>query len=320
MYHITENRKWYFLLSALVILPGLVAMIYSLATIGTPFRLAIDFTGGSLWELQFDQPIQPGDVREVFVAAGHGDAIVTTVGSTRTADVRTKLLDEAERLQLMESLRGRFGNVTEVQFASVGPTIGREVTRSAALAVVATSFVILAFLVIAFRSSSNPIRFGISAIVAMLHDLLVTAGVFSILSLILGWEADALFLTAILTVIGFSVQDTIVVFDRVRENAPKYRGERFSRIVNRSILETMNRSIATQVTGLLVLVAILVFGGQTIKPFIATLAIGVLTGTYSSIFNAAQVLVGWEEGDLLGLRTRTPANANANANATTVAS
>jgi len=305
MFHIVENRRWYFLLSALVIVPGLIAIIYSIATTGLPFKVAIDFTGGSLWEMTFDHAVQPGEVRQIFVSSGETDTQVTNIGSGgKTVEIRSKALDEAKRAELLLALKAKFGSVTEVEFATVGPTIGKEVTQAAALAVVATSLAILGFLVIAFRKAPHPARYGVTAIVAMLHDLLVTIGVFSICSLLFGWEADALFLTAVLTVIGFSVQDTIVVFDRIRENLMKHRGESMARVVDRSLLETMHRSVAIHLTALFVMMALLIFGGPTIKPFIAVLLIGVTTGTYSSIFNAAQLLVGWEEGDLLGVKSQ----------------
>jgi preprotein translocase subunit SecF len=306
MFHIVENRKWYFLLSLLVIIPGLIAMIYSVAVLPshTPFRMAIDFTGGTLWELSFNQTVQPGDVRQIFVDAGYPDTLVTTLGDAKTAQVRTKPLDEVARQKLLTGLKAKYPQVSEVQFASVGPTIGQEVTQSAGLAVVATSVVILLFLIIAFRRAPNPLRFGVSAIVAMLHDLVVTVGIFSIFSLLFGWEADALFLTAVLTVIGFSVQDTIVVFDRVRENAAKYRGESMTRLINRSLLETLHRSLAIHLVSLFVLAAIIIFGGPTIKAFATMLLVGITTGTYSSIFNASQILAGWDEGDVLGLHAK----------------
>ncbi|HEX9118297.1 MAG TPA: protein translocase subunit SecF [Anaerolineae bacterium] len=309
MFHIVENRKWYFLLSALVIIPGLIAMIYTMAVTPNhvPFKLAIDFTGGALWELTMPQASQAGDVRAVFVSNGQEDTAVTMSGDGKTAIVRTKTLSEDARATLLKALQARFPGIKEESFSSVGPSIGNEVTNAALLAVIGSSLVILLFLVIAFRRAPNPIRYGVTAIIASLHDLLVTLGVFSILSLVLGWEADALFLTAVLTVIGFSVQDTIVVFDRIRENLAKHRGEKLSRVVNRSLLETLHRSVAIHLTALFVLVAILIFGGSTIKPFIATLLIGVTTGTYSSIFNASQLLVGWEEGDWLGLHAQVPA-------------
>ncbi len=308
MFRLVEKRKWYFLLSALVIVPGLVAMIYSTITTGLPFKLAIDFTGGSIWELRFDRPVAPADLREVFVDAGLTDTAVTTVGDPQTLLVRLKPIDEAEKLALSEAIKARFGpEVEERQFSTVGPAIGAEVTRAAFVAVVAAALAITGFLVIAFRKVAHPIRYGVVAIIAMLHDILVTVGIFSIFSLLAGWEADALFLTALLTVISFSVQDTIVVFDRIRENVPKYRGESFAQVANRSLAETLHRSLATQLNALFVMAAILLFGGATIKQFIAVMFYGLISGTYSSIFNAVPILVGWEERDLLGLKAQQAA-------------
>ncbi len=303
MFRLVEKRRWYFLVSALIIIPGLIAMIYSAITTGLPFKLAIDFTGGAIWKLSFDQPVQPAEVREVFVDAGYGDTAVTTLGDGTTAQVRLKDIDETEKLALTAALKEQFGSgVSEEQFSAVGPAIGREVTQAAALAVFAAAVVILFFMIIAFRKVTNPFRYGVVAIVAVIHDLLLTLGIFSILSLLFGWEADALFLTALLTVISFSMQDKIVVFDRIRENSPKYRGEPFSTIANRSVLETLHRSLATQLNAIFIMVAILLFGGGTIKQFIAVMLVGLVSGTFSSIFNAVPVLVGWEERDLLGTK------------------
>ncbi len=304
MYNIVEKRGWYFLLSALVILPGLVAMIYSTVTYGSPLRLSIDFTGGSFWELRFEQPVQPTAVRDVFTEADLGDTIVQTVGDGRTVVVRLKTIDNETKIALRQNLEERFGPATELQFRSVGPTVGREVTRAATVAVAVAALAILGFIIVAFRRVPHPFRFGICAIIAMIHDILVTTGLFSIAGLVLGWEVDALFLTALLTVIGFSVQDTIVVFDRIRENTPKRRGEPFETIVNRSLLETIHRSLATQLNAIFIMVAILFFGGATIKQFIATMLVGLISGTYSSIFNAVPLLVVWEQGDLRKLWMR----------------
>jgi preprotein translocase SecF subunit len=312
MFRIVENRKWYFLLSALVIIPGLIAMIYTVATTPThvPFRLAIDFTGGTLWEVDLPEAAQAGQVLAIFTSSGHPDTTVTMSSDGKTAIIRTKQLTEEDHSTLLNAIQARFGSGSkEEQFSSVGPSIGSEVTQAAYLAVIGSSFVILIFLMIAFRKAPNPVRYGVTALIASVHDLLVTLGMFSILSLIFGWEADSLFLTAVLTVIGFSVQDTVVVFDRIRENVIKYRGEKLSRVVNRSLLETLHRSVAIHLTAAFVLVAILIFGGSTIKPFIATLLVGVTTGTYSSIFNASQLLVGWEEKDWLGLKVERAAEA-----------
>jgi preprotein translocase SecF subunit len=181
---------------------------------------------------------------------------------------------------------------------SVSPTVGAEVTRAAALAVFVAAVAILLFVVIAFRQVPNAFRYGVCAIAAMMHDILVTMGFMAIAGLLMGWEADALFLTAMLTVIGFSVQDTIVVFDRIRENIPKRKTEAYETIVNRSILETLHRSLATQLNAIFVMVALLLFGGASIQQFIAVLLVGMVSGTYSSIFNAVPLLVAWEKGEL----------------------
>jgi preprotein translocase subunit SecF len=298
MFDIVSKRYYYFVLSLLFIIPGLVAMIYSTVQYGTPVRLSIDFTGGAMLELRFEETIQPAEVRQIFVDSGYTDTSVQTTADEQTVLIRSKPLD-TEIKEIFESrLEEAFGPLEELRFESVGPTIGREVTGAATTAVIAASFVILAFIIFAFRKVPKAFRYGVCAITAMVHDILVAVGLFSLFGLLMGWEANALFLTAILTVIGFSVQDTIVVFDRIRENIPRRRGEPFETIVNRSLLETLHRSLATQLNAIFVLIAILLFGGATIKQFIAILLIGLLSGTYSSIFNAVPLLVVWENDEL----------------------
>ena len=209
-------------------------------------------------------------------------------------------MEPEQKQAITASLGEEFGSLEELRFESVGPAVGAEVTRTAAVAVAVAALFILAFIIFAFRRVPNSVRYGLCAIAAMLHDILVTVGLFSIAGLILNWEADALFLTAILTVIGFSVQDTIVVFDRIRENIPKRRGEPFEMVVNRSLLETIHRSLATQLNAIFVLVALLFFGGATMKQFVAVLLVGLVSGTYSSIFTAVPMLVVWETRRLVG--------------------
>jgi len=298
MFDLVGKRYWYFLLSALIIVPGLVAIGISLARYGSPVRLSIDFTSGSLLEVQFEQAVLPGQVREVVEGQGVLDPTVQTVGDGRTVVIRSKPIETETKLAVEAALEKRFGTLTEQRFETVGPTVGREVTRAAALAVVAASLAILGFIVFAFRKVPNAFRYGVCALVAMAHDILVAVGLFSLMGLLLGWEADALFLTALLTVIGFSVQDTIVVFDRIRENVPRRRGEPYELIVNRSLLETLHRSLATQLNAIFIMIAILFFGGATIKQFITVLLIGMLSGTYSSIFNAVPLLVVWENDEI----------------------
>jgi preprotein translocase SecF subunit len=307
MFTIVEKRHWYFLLSALIIIPGLVAMVYSIATYGSPVRLGIDFTGGTLLELRFEQPVQPAEVRDVFVNNGFSGTTVQTTTDEQTVLVRTKQMEADTRVQILDDLSGTFGTVEELRFESVGPAVGAEVTRSAAIAVAVAALFILLFIIFAFRRVPNAFRYGVCAIAAMIHDILVTVGLFSLASLFLGWEADALFLTALLTVIGFSVQDTIVVFDRIRENIARRRGEPFEMIANRSLLETLHRSLATQLNAIFVLIALLLFGGATMKQFVAILLVGLLSGTYSSIFNAVPLLVAWQTRKLVGRPSKATA-------------
>jgi len=297
MFDIVGHRYRYFAFSAILIGVGIVAMIISTIQYGSPLRLSVDFTGGALWEVRFDQAVMPADVRDIFVRRGLGDTWVQTTLNGRTALIRSKPLDPEEKSVLASELRGAFGPFEEMRFESVGPTIGREVTRGAAVAVAAAAIVILGFIIFAFRKMPNATRYGVCAVIAMLHDVLVAAGFFAVMGLLRGWEVDALFLTAVLTVIGFSVNDTIVVFDRIRENLPKRRGEPFEVVVNRSLLETLHRSLVTSVSAIFVLIAIIFFGGATIQQFVSVLLIGMVIGTYSSICNAVPMLVAWENGE-----------------------
>jgi len=308
MFSIVEKRHWYFLISALIIIPGLIAMAYCWATFGAPLRLGIDFTGGSLLEMRFDNPVQPAQVREVLVDYGFDGSTVQTVDET-TILVRSKEMDPAVKVEIEQALTERYGPLTELRFETVGPTVGAEVTKAALWAVAAAAVLIIGYLVLAFRKVPNAFRYGVCAVIAMLHDILVTLGLFSIASIFLGWEADALFLTALLTVVSFSVQDTIVVFDRIRENIPKRRGESYETVVNRSLLETLHRSLATQLNAIFVLIALLLFGGATTRQFVTVLLVGMISGTYSSLFNAVPLLVVWETGKVVGQPRKAKATA-----------
>jgi preprotein translocase SecF subunit len=297
--NLIRYRRWYYLLSALVILPGLLSMIVSVISFRSPVRLSIEFTGGTLWEVRFSKPVLPGEAVRVFQENGFPDVNINTIGDEQTLEIRTTEMTPAQKQSLLEAMAAAFGETPEeIQFALVGPLIGAEVTRAAIIAVFFASLAILGFIIWAFRNVSHPFRFGVCAIIAMLHDVLVTVGFISIMGWVAGWQADALTLTALLTVIGFSVQDTIVVFDRIRENSRRRRGEDFETIINRSLLETIHRSLATQINAMFVMVALLLFGGVTIRQFIATLLVGLLSGTYSSIFNATPLLVSWDRGEL----------------------
>ena len=307
MLDIIGKRRWFLLVSALLVLLGLTAMIVSTVRFGSPVRLAIDFTGGSLLELRFQQLVPPAEVRQVFVDRGLAGTSVQSIGDGRDVTIRSKVIDSDAKVAIEQELAAKFGELVELRFETVGPTVGREVTRGAIVAVAFVSVAILAFIAFSFRRVPNSFRYGVCAILAMLNNVWVSIGLFSLWGLLFGWEVDALFLTAILTVIGFSVSDTIVVFDRIRENIPRRRGEPFEVVVNRSLLETIHRSLATQLNAMFILVALLFFGGATIKHFVLTMLLGFLVGTYSSLFNAVPLLVVWETGELRHLFSRAKA-------------
>lgn len=301
MLNIVEKRYWYFALSLLVIIPGLVAIGITWVETGQPFRLAIDFTGGTLLELKFAKPqtFQTDEIVKIFGQFGlsANDVHVQPSGND-TLLIRTKTLENETKVQVGELLRARYGDFIEQRAESVGPAVGAEVAQRAAVAVLLATVAILLYITWAFRHVPQPFRYGVCAIIALVHDTLIVTGVVAIFGLMFGWEMDALFLTALLTVIGFSVHDTIVVFDRIRENLSRIRGLPFEEVVNHSILQTLDRSINTVLTTLFVLSALILFGGITIRQFALTLFIGIFSGMYSSIFNAAPLLVVWENNEI----------------------
>lgn len=306
MFSLIQKRRYFFLISAVIIIPGIFVMIYSTITTGGPFRLSIDFVGGSIYELQFTEAgATESGIRDVFSAAGDDNPLIQQVGDPGQYrwSVRSSIQDSERTDQVLAALSAIAPidpNLSRSE--SVSATVGQEVTRSAFFAVLVAGVVITGFIVIAFRQVPKAFRYGVCAVSAMAHDMLVVCSVMSLAGLLFGWEADALFLTALLTIVGFSIQDTIVLFDRIREDIPKYLGEPYETIINRSILETIHRSLATQLNAFFIMAAILLLGGESIKQFIFILFIGLLSGTYSSIFTAVPLLVAWEKGEIPFLR------------------
>lgn len=295
MHDIVKHRYWYFAFSLLLIVPGLIALIVW----GLP--LAIDFTGGTLVEVRFEQPTQPVTaeaIDQVYTANASAGTIIQSAANNVFL-IRSKTLAPETQGAILAALQAQFGPVTVVSAESVGPSVGAEIAQSAALAVGAASIGVLLYIAYAFRGAgaAHAFRYGGAAIIAMLHDVLLVVGAAAIFGKLFGWEVDALFLTALLTVVGFSVHDTIVVFDRIRENLVVYRRLDYETVVNHSIVQTLDRSLNTQFTVLFTLLALTLFGGDSIRYFVLTLLLGVLSGTYSSIFNAAQLLVVWENRD-----------------------
>jgi preprotein translocase subunit SecF len=292
MIDILSKRYLYFAISLLVIVPGLIL----LAVRGLP--LAIDFTGGSLLEIQFEGGTRPenAEVIRLYENAGIDDVQVqTTEGGTLV--IRSPFLDNETRdvvLNEMRALSG--GEVSVIRFDSVGPSIGAAVASRAALAVAVAALAVVVYITFAFRKVPNAFRYGVCAVIAMIHDVAVVFSIVGFGALLFNWDIDALFLTALLTVIGFSVQDKVVVFDRIRENSAVLRRLDYETLVNHSIVQTLQRSINTQLmTVEFLLLALALFGGITLQEFAVILLVGLFSGTYSSIFIAAPILVLWEK-------------------------
>lgn len=293
MLDIIGKRNWYFLFSFLIIIPGIVALFM------WGLRLSIDFTGGSRMTLLFPKTVNEQTVDKVKQTFTKEDIEVVTVQSAQNRMiVRTKPLNEKQNAEVLATLNKSVGLVKQEEFETIGPVIGQEITTNAIKAIVVASLLIILYIAWSFRGVRKPAsswRFGVCAIAALVHDVLLLIGLFAILGHFFHVEVDSLFVTAVLTVIGFSVHDTIVVFDRIRENLRRTVDAPFGQVVNDSILQTLVRSLNTSFTTLLVLFTLLLFGGESIRWFILALFIGILSGTYSSIFNAAQLLVVWQE-------------------------
>jgi preprotein translocase SecF subunit len=324
MFNIVQRRRWFFLFSGIVIIAGLISMGISIATYPehTPLRLSIDFLGGSLFEVSFapidaTKPVTPIDetqITDAFAQFNTQDIRVQALGKPEDYhwQIRSSYIDDTANAKIKDALNTTAKslnltiNVDALHVTQVSPTIGTEVTKAAVIAVIVASLFVLGWIVFAFRTVTNSFRYGACAVLAMIHDVLVMTGIMSIMGLVFKWEADALFLTALLTVVGYSVQDTIVVFDRIRENTARHRGEPYEMIINRSILETLQRSISMQLVVAFVMLSLLLVGGESVRQFVAILLIGLLSGTYSSTFTAIPLLVAWDKGQLPLVRRLDP--------------
>ena len=307
MLDIVGKRGWYFLVSALLILPGLVSMIAppdGWATGGSGLKPGIDFSSGSALQVTFDSPVTEGQIQDRLGRLGHDEALIQKMGS-RSFFIRTRVLEEAaeggesERVRIEKDLEEHLGLDREtVQFDFVSPIIAAETVRTAFYAVLVASIGILLYIWYAFRRVPKPYRYGISAIFALVHDVLFVLGVFSILGRVLGMEVNSMFIVGVLIVAGYSVNDSIVVFDRIRENLLRYPDRALTLTVNQSIMDTVGRSLNTSFTTLFVLLALLLMGGPSIRELLLVVAVGAVIGTYSSIFVASQFLVIWEHGEI----------------------
>lgn len=299
MDHLAGRRNLWFAISGLLLVP----CFFSLIVWGLNF--GIDFTGGSAWDVQYDRSVNTEDMAAVLAEAGRPEVTVQQVGDAGEYRYLMRLgeLPEGseEKARLTDAL-GTLGtlNPGAESLETVGASVGQSIRDRSVLAVAAASIGVLLYIAYAFRGTQNPMLYGLCAIAAMLHDALFVLGVFSILGRFFDVEIDALFITALLTVIGFSVHDTIVVFDRIRENLRLSPNDSFEEIVNHSVGQTLVRSVNTSITVVITLLALLLFGGSTTREFVFALLIGTIAGTYSSIFNASQLLVAWQYGEIQG--------------------
>jgi preprotein translocase subunit SecF len=324
------KRPLFYVISLLLILPGAISL-----ALPDGLRSGIEFSSGTNFAVAFQSPVSQDELRQALVELGHSEARIQQTTEGRLL-VRTGLIEGAgdapafgpaapsEREDLEAALEERFGPLVDsdgnpsgrfLEFSSVSPSVSSDITRNATFAVAAAAVAILIYITLSFISVSNPIRYGAAAILAMAHDVVLVLGITSILGRIFEFEVDTLFITAMLTIVGFSVHDTIVVFDRIRENIRRAEAAGYdpplADAVNASLNQTVARSLNTSLTAILVLVALILLGGETIRDFVTIMAIGIIAGTYSSIFVAAQLLVSWEEGDFSLRRIRGASESTA---------
>jgi preprotein translocase subunit SecF len=313
MFDFVGKRNFYYLLSLLVLIPGVISLL-----IPPALKPGIEFSSGTSFTARFQNTVKEEDLRSEMAKLGHPEARVQRTSENKFL-IRTEELagtaqapdlgpaPAGERENLETALVDKFGNMVDakgevvnrfIEYASVSATVSREIGQKSAFAVAAAAIAILLYISWAFRSIPNPFRCGIAATIATMHDVVLLMGAYSIFGKVFNMEVNTMFITGLLTVIGFSVHDTIVVLDRIRENSQRYPDLPLHTCVNNSILQTLGRSINTSTTVVLAVVALLLIGGVTIRPFLVVMLIGVITGTYSSIFVASQILVTWEEGDI----------------------
>jgi len=298
---VNKQRGFWWLLSGAVILSGLIAMVISWQQIGAPLRPSLDFIGGTRLQLErdcskpanCDKPIDINAVREILNAQGLGNSSIQVVGTEQQGlSIRTKNLNVEERTNLQTALSEKIGafDPQKTQIDTVGPTIGRQLFTSGLLALIISFAGIIVYLSLRFQ-----LDYAIFAIIALFHDVLITVGIFSILGLVQGVEVDSLFIVALLTITGFSVNDTVVIYDRIREVLKINPNQPINQVVDDAVNQTLARSINTTLTVLLTLFAIFLFGGETLKNFALALIIGFTAGAYSSIFIASTLLSLWRE-------------------------
>jgi preprotein translocase subunit SecF len=291
------QKRWFFLISWILVIIGIASLVISQIQLGTPLRLGTDFAGGTSMTLQFTPAVEQSQLREEMAKLGYGEATIQNAGEGSFI-IHTREITSAEAQALTAALGAELNSQVEVtDYYLASATVGAATTRSAVIAVIVAAVAMLFYIVWAFRRMPKPFRWGSVAVIALVHDVFITLGIFSLLGLLIGLEIDALFITALLTVVGYSINNIVVVFDRIRENRARGISADFAITVNSSIVETLGRCLNTSLTTLFVVLALFLFGGATIHYFVLVLLLGVIVGTYDSICVAGPLLVVWERGD-----------------------
>ncbi|PIP21853.1 MAG: protein translocase subunit SecF [Candidatus Nealsonbacteria bacterium CG23_combo_of_CG06-09_8_20_14_all_40_13] len=287
---IIARRRLWFGISIFMVTISALALIFWGLTLG------IDFKGGTIYEAEFNKKVEASQVKQALADLNLPNLLVQIKGESDVT-IKTAPLSEEQIKNVKEKFLQKIGESREISLDNVGPTVSKSLTKKAIISVILACVGIVLYLAIAFRKVPKPVsswRFGISAVIALFHDIIITLGAYSLFGHFFNFEVDSLFVVALLTILGFSVHDTIVVFDRIRENLRNNPGEDFENVTELSVNQTLVRSSNTSLTVMMVLAALLLIGGKTLQHFIAILLVGITSGTYSSIFNAAPVLVVWQ--------------------------
>ena len=299
------KKRWFFLISLILVVIGIISLVISQIQLGAPLQLGIDFTGGTSMILQFS----PADSHEVswrdfqsqlrqeMAELGYDEARIQNAGEGDFI-IYTREINSDEARELAGELGTELDSQVEIiDYYLVSGTVAAETARNAVIAVIIAAVAMMLYIVWAFRRMPSPFRWGTCAVIALIHDVFIIVGIFSILGWLAGVAIDALFITGLLAVVGYSINNTVVVFDRIRENVSRHIRPDFAEIVNDSLIETLGRCLNTALTTIFVLLALLLFGGATIHYFVLVLLLGVIIGTYSSVCISSQLLVVWERGE-----------------------
>jgi preprotein translocase subunit SecF len=288
--YITGKRTLFLIISEVLILIGIIALVVFGLTPG------VEFSSGSILTVSFDEEVEQAELETAMTELGYSNVIIQRTGGGDFI-IRTQELSGEERMALEDSLSAEFGALTEREFYSVSPMVASETANNAIIAVGVAAVGILLYITWAFRKMPKPFHYGVCAIIALVHDVVIVLGIFAIFGAIMNWEINLMFITGVLAVIGYSINNTVVVFDRIRENLKRGISANFEAVVNNSLVETLSRSTNTSLTTMIVVLALLLFVGSTILNFAIVLLIGIIAGTYSSLFIAPNLLIIWDRGE-----------------------